>query len=32
MANIEWCERYVNQQLNANDWLNEPINTISNIS
>lgn len=32
MANIEWCERYVNQQLNANGWFNEPINTISNLS
>jgi hypothetical protein len=31
MANIEWCERYMNQQLNDNRWFNEPINTFSNI-
>jgi len=31
MANIEWCERYTNQQLEVNRWFNEPINTFSNI-
>ena len=31
MANIEWCERYTNQQLEDNRWFNEPINTFSNI-
>lgn len=32
MSSIEWCERYVNQQLYHNRWFDEPINTISNVS
>jgi len=31
MSSIEWCERYVNQQMEVNHWLNEPINTVSNV-
>lgn len=31
MSSIEWCERYTNQQLEVNRWLNEPINTFSNV-
>ena len=31
MSSVEWCERYVNQQSEVNHWLNEPINTVSNV-